>query len=357
MATRLRKSAFTLIELLVVVAIIALLISILLPALQEAREKGKQTACLSNMSQIAKGSHTYASEDRKDQIVPIHQTLLRTDASRGWGGAMLWWWKTAMPFSYGGRTAQVPFPTNSGAKITILMDDNDMWAAKTKPLNRYIYGGANQSDANKMPLYHCPSDRGYPNSVWVQDAPVPGAADIPCYDMIGNSYRYNPCGFLSPGTYSFSVGTLGAKLSSLESTSRLVLYTEPLFYNFSLPNPDWPPDAPAKATLLGWHRQFMTDNVAFADGSARPTRADTESTYDTDVLHQMGIQPPWDSGGSDIYSYNTILRRGTTWQTDRYPTPGTLIHTANGINAPPEIMNGTWKGWPFTGRLDMRPDQ
>jgi prepilin-type N-terminal cleavage/methylation domain-containing protein/prepilin-type processing-associated H-X9-DG protein len=58
------KSAFTLIELLVVVAIIALLISILLPSLQKAREQAKTAVCLSHQNQIGTAIHTYMAENR-----------------------------------------------------------------------------------------------------------------------------------------------------------------------------------------------------------------------------------------------------------------------------------------------------
>ena len=57
------RRGFTLIELLVVVAIIALLIAIMLPALSNAREQGKRTVCLSNMRQMGIALLSYALDN------------------------------------------------------------------------------------------------------------------------------------------------------------------------------------------------------------------------------------------------------------------------------------------------------
>ncbi|TWT42394.1 Type II secretion system protein G precursor [Phycisphaerae bacterium RAS1] len=68
-----RRTGFTLIELLVVVAIIALLISILLPALNNARQQGKNSVCKSNLHQLAFAA-TYYAHDNTDYLPYIPGT-------------------------------------------------------------------------------------------------------------------------------------------------------------------------------------------------------------------------------------------------------------------------------------------
>ena len=79
-----KLGSFTLIELLVTIAIIAILAAMLLPALQQAREKARQTVCLSNLRQIGLGALMYTNEH--DGYHPNH-------ASEGSGDANSWFGK------------------------------------------------------------------------------------------------------------------------------------------------------------------------------------------------------------------------------------------------------------------------
>ncbi|MGE0478988.1 MAG: DUF1559 domain-containing protein [Phycisphaerae bacterium] len=78
-----RARGFTLIELLVVVAIIALLMSLLLPTMERARESARRTRCLSNLRQMGFALHMYAAE-YSGRLMPLAY-FDQADVTYWWG--------------------------------------------------------------------------------------------------------------------------------------------------------------------------------------------------------------------------------------------------------------------------------
>ncbi len=94
-----RSKAFTLVELLVVVAIIALLISILLPALNKARSVALSVVCVSNLRSVGVWGTTYHVENNR--VIPHNggdRALAASDhKNRYWELGTDLWWRKALP--------------------------------------------------------------------------------------------------------------------------------------------------------------------------------------------------------------------------------------------------------------------
>lgn len=347
------RAAFTLIELLVVVAIIALLISILLPGLQGARDQGKKAVCQSNLGNLSRALYSYATEDTKELIIPVHRYMVN-NPSAFWNGTE-WIWRTVMPTTWGGRTAVTPFPTGTGSPVTVLTNDALPWAARTKPLNKYVLGSVEQSDAKKMEMYRCPGDVGYPDDPRIRDNTT-AAAKIPMYDLVGNSYRANMGGMVqlaggnSGYAGAYTVGPHGHRLSTLSALSDLLMVSDALVYEMFPIRLDTPENRRARL-FLGWHKKVGADNALFADGHARQFKVTDANEFEASVLERMGLPP----GGATTLNAG-YLRRSERHRIDCYPTPAARIRLQSDPNSParPQPTNGFGDGrfWPLLNYQD-----
>ncbi len=125
------RSAFTLVELLVVIAIIGILVALLLPAVQSARESARRLSCSNNLKNIALACLNY--ESTKGTLPPGGVN------SAGEQQSGLGWPVWVLPYCEGSVVSE--------QAIDVFAASGDAYGSAMDDLNRLI-----------MPMYYCPSD-------------------------------------------------------------------------------------------------------------------------------------------------------------------------------------------------------
>ena len=274
------RAAFTLVELLVVIGIIGVLVAILMPALNRARESARQVQCLSNLKQLATATIGYCNDNRglyPGRAGQGNESIFNADPKRHWG--WIAWRRKIDPVTgmyYAGTWDQnITFSALAPYLNFKYYDHNPTNSTATND-----YAAANQVAPDLESLYRCPSDKLEQRIAFAAD--LNGGRGIYRYSYSMNICFSNkvpdPSGTLllnRPGRGYLKyhqVKRPSEKIMYMDESERSVNNgeynpTAPLV-NADDPNRDYSAIAERHEAVGRRNSQEARGNVAFADGHA-----------------------------------------------------------------------------------------
>ena len=193
-----RSRGFTLVELLVVIAIIGVLIALLLPAVQAAREAANRTQCGNNLKQIALAMHNYESTFR-----------------------MFPWPTSISNYQYSPQAKALPFLEQQALGDAIDFSQPLMQGVAWSPTLNPAYVGV---AATEIPTFVCPSDGGEALSYRGADLFAGGSYPVNVGSGVGLNYAVRN---KTDGVFYAEAKTRFASMT--DGTSNTLLISETLF--------------------------------------------------------------------------------------------------------------------------------
>lgn len=291
-----RMRGFTLIELLVVISIIALLISMLLPALSSAREAANVAYCGTNLRTLAGTASMYLDDHPVDATLPWHLGF----AYNGFNADF------SSEYIYGGFQHVIDNPSYPNS-------DTFVFPTEIRPFSKYLAPGI--SGRAYVKSYVCPSDKSYATPVLGGGGSTGASGQVEpdgtyaSWQVNGNSFPINwywPNGppwnsngaawNIAQGPPAVSnMSNAGKQLLARKSggtAAKFPLFIEGLMNAFmDAARPQGFTGSPSELTrpVVGWHKKLSKFTIGFMDGHADYIFVDTR--YTDGPLHNMWAEP------------------------------------------------------------------
>ena len=178
------KAAFTITEVLIVIAIIAVLISILIPSLGKAREMGRRTKCMANQRTLAHAVHAFAVEHQGyGQILGGPNTHWTYGVFPGRYEYEVWPWEWEFQTERVSQTIPSPWPIAYADHLGVPgLKSEDFFtrshphhANAGRPTGRRANAGTDPrspADMRSIAVLRCPSDRDLAGALWAPESHV-----------------------------------------------------------------------------------------------------------------------------------------------------------------------------------------